>query len=236
MNRLNGTVTVMKKDLRSYFNSPIAYIVITVFLAFTGFFFFKDFFYINQAEMRNLFTLLPLLFCFVIPLVTMKLFAEERQTGSLEILLTLPVSPYEAVAGKFLAGLVFSLLMVSPTLIYLVTVILTGSPDPGPVIGGYLGVIFLAGAYTSIGLLASSFTRNQIISAIISWGACFLLWLIDKVIIFVPSQFGFVATLGTDYHFQSIARGIIDTRDVVYFISVILISLLVTVKIVEERR
>ena len=236
MDRYKQILTVMKKDLRSYFNSPIAYIVITVFLSFTGFFFFKDFFYINQAEMRNLFTLLPLMLCFVIPAVTMRLFAEERQTGSLEILLTLPVSTQEAVIGKFLAGLVFAAVMVSPTFIYLLTVVLVGSPDPGPVIGGYIGVIFLAGAYTALGILASSFTRNQIIAFILGWGGCFLLWLVDKVIIFFPSKLGFIRYLGTDYHFQSIARGIIDTRDVIYFVSVIAISLLLTVRIVEDRR
>lgn len=236
MDRYKEIFTVMKKDLRSYFNSPIAYIVITVFLSFTGFFFFKDFFYINQAEMRNLFTLLPLMLCFVIPAVTMRLFAEERQTGSLEILLTLPVSTRDAVIGKFLAGLVFAVVMVSPTFIYLLTVVLVGSPDPGPVIGGYIGVVFLAGAYTALGILASSFTRNQIIAFILGWGGCFLLWLVDKVIIFFPSKLGFIRYLGTDYHFQSIARGIIDTRDVIYFVSVIAISLLLTVRIVEERR
>ena len=236
MNRYNEISAVMKRDLRSFFNSPIAYIVITVFLSFTGFFFFKDFFYINQAEMRNLFTLLPLMFCFVIPAVTMRLFAEERQTGSLEILLTLPVSARDAVIGKFLAGLVFSVIMVSPTLIYLLTVILTGSPDCGPVIGGYIGVIFLAGAYTALGLLASSITRNQIVAFILGWAACFLFWLIDKVVIFIPSKLGFFAALGTDYHFQSIARGIIDTRDVIYFLAVIAVSLILAAKIVEERR
>ncbi|HPS58161.1 MAG TPA: ABC transporter permease subunit [Spirochaetota bacterium] len=236
MNRYNEISSVMKRDLRSFFNSPIAYIVITVFLSFTGFFFFKDFFYINQAEMRNLFTLLPLMFCFFIPAVTMKLFAEERQTGSLEILLTLPVSARDAVIGKFLAGLIFSMGMVSPTLIYLLTVILNGSPDYGPVIGGYFGVVFLAGAYTAIGLLASSITRNQIVAFILGWAGCFLFWLIDKVVIFIPSSLGFIATLGTDYHFQSIARGIIDTRDVIYFLSIIAISLILTAKIAEERR
>lgn len=236
MNRYKEINAVMKRDLRSFFNSPIAYIVITVFLSFTGFFFFKDFFYINQAEMRNLFTLLPLMFCFVIPAVTMKLFAEERQTGSLEILLTLPVSARDVVIGKFLAGLVFSMVMISPTLIYLLTVILTGSPDYGPVIGGYSGVVFLSGAYTAIGLLASSITRNQIVAFITGWAGCFVFWLIDKVVIFIPSKLGFIATLGTDYHFQSIARGIIDTRDVIFFVSIIAISLILTSRIIEERR
>ncbi|HOP63462.1 MAG TPA: ABC transporter permease subunit [Spirochaetota bacterium] len=236
MKGLNESLIIMRKELKGYFNSPIAYIVITVFLAFTGFFFFKDFFYYNQAEMRGLFQTLPLMLSFVVPAVTMKLFAEERQTGSFEILMTLPVSAWDAVLGKFFAGTVFAAVMLSPTLIYLVTVFLVGSPDPGPVIGGYIGAVFLAAAYTSIGLLTSSFTRNQIVSFIISWAACFLLWILDKVIIFLPAKLGFLSYLGSDFHFQNIARGIIDSRDLIYFASVCAISLMFTVKTIEERR
>jgi len=236
MKGLNESLIIMRKELKGYFNSPIAYIVITVFLAFTGFFFFKDFFYYNQAEMRGLFQTLPLMLSFVVPAVTMKLFAEERQTGSFEILMTLPVSAWDAVLGKFFAGTVFAAVMLSPTLIYLVTVFLVGSPDPRPVIGGYIGAVFLAAAYTSIGLLTSSFTRNQIVSFIISWAACFLLWILDKVIIFLPAKLGFLSYLGSDFHFQNIARGIIDSRDLIYFASVCAISLMFTVKTIEERR
>lgn len=236
MERLNESFIIMRKELKGYFNSPIAYIVITVFLAFTGFFFFKDFFYFNQAEMRNLFQTLPLMFSFVVPAVTMRLFSEERHSGSFEILMTMPVSAWDAALGKFFAGVVFSAVMLAPTLIYLATVWFVGSPDMGPVIGGYLGAVLLAAAYTSIGLLASSLTRNQIVSFITAWAACFLLWLVDKVVIFLPAPLGFISYFGSDYHFQNIARGIIDTRDVVYFVSICALSLMFTVKSVEERR
>jgi len=113
---------------------------------------------------------------------------------------------------------------------------MTGSPDFGPVIGGYLGAILLSATYTSIGLLASSCTRNQIISFISAWAGCFLLWLIDKVVIFIPSQLGFISYLGTDYHFQNIAKGIIDSRDIIYFVSLCVLCLMFTVRLVEERR
>jgi ABC-2 type transport system permease protein len=226
----------MTKELKSYFNSPIAYIVITIYLVFTGFFFFKDFFYFNQAEMRNLFQMMPLMLCFVVPAVTMRLLSEERQSGSFEILMTLPVSSRDIALGKFLAGTLFSVVMISPTLIYLVTVVMLGSPDFGPVIGGYIGVILLSAAYTSIGLLASSFTRNQIVSFISAWAACFSLWLIDKAVIFLPSKLGFISYFGTDYHFQNIAKGLIDSRDIIYFISICALSLMFTVKVIEERR
>ncbi len=236
MNRFVEIRAIMKKELNGYFSGPIAYIVITVFLAFTGFFFFKDFFYFNQAEMRGLFQLMPLMLCFVIPAVTMRLLSEERHSGSFEILATLPVSSGDIALGKFFAGTVFSVVMVAPTLIYLVTLIFTGSPDPGPIIGGYFGIILLSAAYTSIGLLASSLTRNQIVSFITAWAACFILWLADKVVIFLPSKLAFISWFGTDFHFQNIARGIIDTRDIVYFISICAVALMFTVRAVEERR
>jgi len=227
---------IMKKELRDYFVSPIAYIVITIFLVFTGFFFFKDFFYFNQAEMRNLFQLLPLMFTFVIPAITMRLFSEEKQSGSFEILMTLPVTTVDAVIGKFLAGLVFVLIMLSPTLVYLITVILAGSPDFGPIIGGYLGAIFLAGAYISIGIFFSSMSKNQIIAFIIGWAACFFLWLIDKIVLFLPSPLSFFEYLGSDFHFQNVSKGILDLRDIIYFLSIIIIATLLTTKNLEERR
>ncbi|PKL19351.1 MAG: ABC transporter [Spirochaetae bacterium HGW-Spirochaetae-5] len=236
MKRFSVLHAIIKKELKSYFNSPIAYIVITIFLVFTGFFFFKDFFYFNQAEMRNLFQLMPLMLCFVIPAVTMKLLSEERHSGSFEILLTLPVSTQDIALGKFLAGTIFSLIMISPTLLYLITLMFLGSPDFGPIIGGYLGIIFLAAAYTSIGILASSFTKNQIISFISAWAACFFLWLLDKMVVFFPSKLGFISYFGTDYHFQNISKGLIDSRDIIYFVSICVLSLMFTVKAIEERR
>jgi len=236
MKRFSEMNAIMKKELKSYFNSAIAYIVITIFVAFTGFFFFKDFFYFNQAEMRNLFQLMPLMLCFVVPAITMRLLSEERHSGSFEILMTLPVSTRDIVLGKFLAGTVFSAVMISPTLIYLVTIVLLGTPDFGPIAGGYIGVILLSAAYTSIGILASSFTRNQIVSFISAWGACFSLWLVDKMVIFLPSKLGFISYLGADYHFQNIARGLVDSRDIIYFISICALSLMFTIKAVEERR
>ncbi len=238
MERYNELSAVMKKELKGYFNSPIAYIVITVFTGFTGVFFFHIFnvFRFNQAEMRTLFEFMPLMLCFVIPAVTMKLLAEERHSGSFEILMTLPVSTRDIVLGKFFAGTIFSVVMVSPTLIYLVTLVLLGSPDFGPIFGGYIGVILLSAAYTSIGLLASSFTRNQIISFISAWTGCFSLWLIDKAVVFLPSKLAFLSYFGTDFHFQNIAKGLIDSRDVIYFISICILSLMFTIKVIEERR
>ena len=236
MSNYRCPLIIMKKELMSYFTTPIAYIVITIFLLFTGFFFFKDFFYYNQAEMRSFFQLLPLFFCFVVPAATMRLFSEERHSGTLEILMTLPVSTFDAVAGKIMAGTVFTAAMLAPTLIYIITVIVAGSPDPGPLIGGYFGSLLLGAACSSIGVLCSSFSKNQIIAFILSWAVCFILWLIDKIIIFVPVKLGFVEYLGSDFHFQNVAKGIIDSRDIVYFASIIAVCLLFSMKFVEERK
>ncbi len=233
-------LAIMKKELMSYFYTPIAYIVIIIFLGVTGAFFFQilngGFFYAGQAEMRSFFQFLPLILMIVVPAVTMRLFAEEIHSGTIENLMTLPVTTGKVVTGKFLAATAFVSIMIAPTLFYLATILFVGSPDPGPVIGGYLGAILLAGAYSAVGILASSLGRNQIVAFIIGLSACFFLWIIDKVTVFLPSGLGFVEYLGTDYHFRNISRGVIDSRDLVYFASIIVVSILLTKKILDDRR
>lgn len=233
---LHDPIAIMKKELMTYFYTPIAYIVITAFLIVTGFFFFKDFFYFNQAEMRGFFQFLPLILTLVVPAITMRLFAEEIHSGTIEILLTLPVKTIDAVAGKFFAATAFVSIMMAPTLIYLITIIIVGSPDAGPIIGGYLGSILLAGTYSAIGILTSSLSRNQIVAFITGLLGCFFFWLIDKITIFLPNKLSFLEYFGTDYHFRNISRGIIDSRDLIYFFSIIVISILLTAKILDDRR
>jgi len=236
MEYLHMPLAIMKKELMTYFYTPIAYIVITAFLIVTGFFFFKDFFYFNQAEMRGFFQFLPLVLTLVVPAITMRLFAEEIHSGTIETLMTLPVTTMETVVGKFMAATVFVSFMLAPTLIYLITIIIVGSPDPGPIVGGYLGSILLAGAYSAVGVLTSSLGRNQIIAFISGLAACFFLWLIDKITIFLPAKLSFLEYLGTDFHFRNISRGIIDSRDIIYFISIMVISIFLTTKIIDDRR
>ncbi|MFH0974318.1 MAG: ABC transporter permease [Spirochaetota bacterium] len=230
-------IIIMKKELMSYYSTPIAYIVITVFLVVTGWFFFSTFFIFNQAELREFFKLLPMIFSFIIPAVTMRLFSEEKHTGSFEILMTLPVSLSDVVLGKLFAGIVFTASMLAPTLIYVVSIIVVGSPDAGPVIGGYFGAILLGGAFSAIGIFASSLTKNQIIAFIIGMLLCLLLTLIDKFLFFLPSALlNFAEYLSADYHFKNFAKGIMDSRDIIYFFSVMAVGVLGTVQILEERR
>ena len=156
--------------------------------------------------------------------------------GSYELLLTMPVTIRQVVLGKFLAGLVFMAMMLLPTLLYPIAISFLAELDWGPVIGGYLGAIMLAGAYCAIGLFASSLTRNQIIAFIIGLAICFGLTMLDKMLFFLPETLlGLFNYLGADAHFANIAKGVIDTRDLLYFLSVVFIGLYVTHLSIEEK-
>lgn len=218
---MSQTINIFRKEFRTYFVSPIAYIVISIFLLVTGWFFFMTFFLYNQADLRNFFTLLPIIFSFVVPAITMRLFSEELNMGSYEILLTLPVTFRDVILGKFLASVAFITAMLIPTLAYPITVSFLGQIDWGPVAGGYIGAVMLGGAFSAVGLFASSMTRNQIIAFIIGLAICFALTLVDKMLFFLPqSLLGIFEYLGADFHFQNISKGIIDSRDILYFLSV----------------
>jgi len=228
---------IFRKELGGYFVSPIAYIVISIFLLVTGWFFFSSFFLFNQATLRAFFGLLPITFSFLVPAITMRLFAEELNVGSYEILLTLPVTPLEVILGKFLASVAFIGAMLIPTIAYPITVSFLGQLDWGPVAGGYTGALLLGAAFSSIGLFVSSLTRNQIIAFITGMAICFSLALIDKMLFFLPqSLLGFLQYLGADFHFQNISKGILDSRDILYFVSVVFIALYGTHLAMQEKR
>ena len=227
---------ISRKEFRTYFVSPIAYIVISIFLVVTGWFFFTTFFLFNQANLRNFFSLLPISFSFVVPAVPMRLFSEELNVGSYEILLTMPVSFREVILGKFIASVLFVAAMLLPTLAYPITVSFLGQLDWGPVLGGYIGAILLGASFSAVGLFASSITRNQIIAFIVGMAICFSLTLLDKVLFFLPpALLGIFEYLGADVHFQNISRGIIDTRDILYFLSLIFIGLYATHLALEAK-
>jgi ABC-2 type transport system permease protein len=223
---MRQVVRIFRKEFSAYFISPIAYIVIAIFLLVTGWFFFATFFLFNQANLRTFYTLLPIVFAFVIPAITMRLISEEINVGSDEILLTMPVTLGDVILGKFLASVALVGAMLIPTLAYPLTVSLLGQLDWGPVVGGYVGAVFLGAAFSAVGLFASALTRNQIIAFIIGLAICFSLTLIDKMLYFLPqSLLGVFAYLGADFHFQNIAKGIIDSRDILYFVSICFVGL-----------
>ncbi len=229
--------TIYSKELKSYFNSPIAYIVIIVFLAIAGWFFTNTLFQSNIATMRGLFDMVPFIFLFFIPAITMRTFSEEKKQGTIELLLTKPVTEMELVMGKFLAALMLTILTLLPTLIYLIVVASLGSIDFGPVIGGYLGLILMAGVYIAIGIFASSLTENQVIAFIISFVAVFLLFMLGKILSQVsPTLVSAVEYISTDYHFSNISRGVIDTRNLIYYLSMIFLGVFLTKTSIESRK
>jgi ABC-2 type transport system permease protein len=229
--------TIFKKELRSYFNSAVAYVVIVVFLAIVGWMYTSSMFLINVASLRMMFELIPLVFLFVVPAITMRLLAEEKKAGTIELLTTKPLHDWEIVAGKFLAAWALIGIALIPTLIYYITIVFLGDIDNGPVIGGYLGLLLMAGVYVAVGLLASSFTENQIVAFIVGLLMMFAFFMMDKVLIFVPDfMTSIVEYLGIDFHFSNIARGVIDSRDVVYFGSVLGFTLYLSVISLEKRK
>jgi ABC-2 type transport system permease protein len=242
MSRKNGkrqspAFIIMKRELGSYFTGPIAYIVTGLFLIISGILFFSTFFLQNRAELRNFFSLLPILLSFFIPALTMRLYAEEKRSGSIETLLTLPVTDTEVVTGKFLSAFIAAAAMLLPTLFYVLTAVLFGKPDAGPVVGGYLGALFLCAAFSAVGIFASSLTKNQIIAFFTAFIICIVLTMIDSFLVFLPAPVvSFFSYISANAHFTSISRGIIDTRDLLYFISVTLIFFSLTVMTQQNER
>ncbi len=228
--------TIAVKEFKDYFISPIAYIVIALFLIVTGWFFFSTFFIFGRADMRDFFSLLPIVFSFFIPAVTMRLFAEERNVGSYETLLTMPVSFTDIALGKFFAATLFAGAMLVPTLAYPVFISFIGDMDPGPVAGGYLGALFLAAAYCAMGLFASALTRNQIIAFILGCALCFTLTIINRMLFFMPPQIvSVIEYIGASSHFSNFSKGILDSRDIIYFISLVCIFMFSTYIVMQEK-
>ncbi|QTQ15620.1 ABC transporter permease subunit [Treponema parvum] len=233
----SAAIIIMKRELSSYFTSPIAYIVTGLFLVFSGFIFFSTFFIARRAELRDFFAILPVMFSFFIPALTMRLFSEEKRSGSLETLLTLPVTDFDVVMGKFLAAFLASAAMLAPSIFYVITACIFGSPDMGPIIGGYLGALFLCAAFSSIGIFASSLTKNQIIAFFAAFAICILFSMITVFLVILPAPaVNFLSFFSANTHFNSIARGIIDTRDLLYFISLTALFVGMTVKASKNSR
>jgi ABC-2 type transport system permease protein len=234
---MRQALLIFKREFKDYFISPIAYIVIAVFLLITGWLFFSTFFIADQADLRRFFSLLPFLLALVVPIITMRLFSEELNVGSYEILLTLPVTFGDIIVGKFLAGVAFVGAILLPTISYAVFISFLGELDWGVVLGSYIGALLLGAAYVAVGLFASSLTRNQIIACIVGMVICAVLAIIDKMLFFFPqSILETVAYLSAAVHFENIAKGIIDTRDILYFLSMTFIGLYATHLVMQEKK
>ena len=234
--KMRQVIHILMKEFRTYFITPIAYIVISIFLIVMGWFFFSAFFLYGQASLRSFFGLLPIVFSFIIPAITMRLFSEELNVGSYETFLTLPVTYRQVILGKFFGSVLFIIVMLIPTISYPITISFLGQLDWGPVLGGFFGAVLLGATYAAVGLFASSITRNQIISFIVGLVICFALTLLDKIIFLMPTILhNFIEFLGADYHFQNISKGILDTRDIIYFLSLIFVWLYATHLALEAK-
>lgn len=228
---------ILERELYSYFTSWISYFVICLFLLATGLIVFSTFFISGRAELRNFFVLLPIIFSFVIPALTMRVFSEEKRSGSYETLLTLPVSIRDIVVGKYLAVLVSSIAMILPTILYVLTIYAFGTPDAGPVVGGYIGAVLLAASFCAIGIFASAITKNQIVAFLAAFLICLVPVLLDDFAILLPAAIvPFVKFVSAASHFESIARGVLDTRDVIYFVSVALGFTAITMYVLDDAR
>ncbi len=238
---MRNVLTIAGKEFRSYFNSTIAYIFMVVFLVLTAVLFFElqKFFVIGQATLRDFFGLVPIVFLFFVPAISMRMWAEERKLGTLETLMTLPVRDWEVVIAKFLAALLFLLITLGLTFMLPIIVASLGHPDAGALFCGYLGLILLGAVYLAIGLWISSLTENQIVAFITAAVACLILFIIG-VDIFLTAVPGwlvpFLKGIALGSRFDSIQRGVIDLRDIVYYLSLIGFFLFLNVRSVESRR
>ncbi|MEZ4650449.1 MAG: ABC transporter permease subunit [Candidatus Eisenbacteria bacterium] len=238
---MSAIASVAKKEFRAFFQSPIAYVFITLFLVLSLwiFFFLSNFFLIGQSTLRTLFDWIPITFLIFVPAVTMRMWAEEQKLGTAEILLTFPVRDWEVVLGKFLAGLSFLAVAILLTLPLAGTIAWLGNPDDGAVVAGYLGSLLVGATYLAIGLWVSSLTQNQIVAFLISVILCFVLYIVGVPIVLasLPDWLvPFVAQLSLGSHFDSMGRGVIDSRDVIYYVSIIFFFLFLNVQTIASRR
>ncbi len=230
-------ISIFWKEINAFFSSYIAYLVMAVFTILTGMFMwvFTDSSIIdyNYASMDPLFSLAPFILLFMIPAITMRSFAEEKQRGTIEYIFTKPLGDHEIIIGKYLANFALVCIALFPTLIYVVSVYLLGSPvgnlDTGAIIGSYIGLLFLSASFVAIGMFASTLTDNQIVAFILGAFLCFVVHLafgyIAKIPFFIGNIDYFFQYLSIDTHYNSMSKGAIDSRDVIYYLSVIALFL-----------
>lgn len=242
---MSGTLTIFRRELRSYFATPVAYVFIVIFLLMAGAFTFYmgGFYERGQADLQPFFSFHPWLYLFLVPAVSMRMWAEERKSGTIELLLTLPVTLWQAVSGKFLAAWAFIAMALVLTFPIWLTVNYLGDPDNGVIFASYLGSLLMAGAFLAIGSCISATTRNQVVAFILTVVACFLLLLAGFPLVLdvfsaVAPQGVVDAIAGLSFltHFASISKGVIDLRDLVYFVLMIGVWLYATAVVIDMKK
>jgi len=252
---MSNILAIAHKEIRSYFASPIAYIVIGLFSLLFGYFYVAilDWFVrqgmqaamgmgapsqnLNQQFIRPLLMNATVVLLFVMPMITMRTYAEEKRSGTMELLLTSPLTDAQIILGKFLGALTLYACMLAVTLLYIGVLFVYGSPEWKPIATAYLGLLLFGGSFISVGLLISSFTRNQIVAGMVTFGVFLLLWVIDWLGSFAgPTAEPIVNYLSITQHFDDFAKGVIDTRHLVYYLSFITFGLFLTAKSVDSER
>ncbi len=236
---MHNILAISRREFASYFDSAPAYIIIPAFLVLVGgfSFYFQDILDEGVASMRTVFFWCAACFLLLIPAVTMRLFAEEYRTGSIELLITLPITEAQMVLGKYLAALALITIALALTITYPITLARLGDLDPGPVAGGYLGLFLLGAAFTAIGTAASAMTKSQVVAFILALLICIVPFVSGYALSHVPaSLLPLVQYLSFDYHFNNLARGVIDSRNLLYYGSVIALFLHLAVFSLERRR
>jgi ABC-2 type transport system permease protein len=234
---MNNVIPIFRREMFAYFYSPMAYIVLSVFLLITGWFFTTQVFLANDSSLRSVFSVIPFIFIFFAPAITMRLMSEERKSGTIELLVTMPLSDWEIVLGKYFAGLGLLVVGLLFTLPYALTIIFLGKPDIGMLLTGYVGLVLMGASYVSVGVFASTVSKNQVVSFIIAFMIIFILFLLDKFLMVMPSYLVPVLQyLSIDYHFNNIGRGVLDTRDILYYLSLIAFMLSLAKLSLESRK
>jgi ABC-2 type transport system permease protein len=241
---MNSFLAVFKRELKSYFTTPLAYVFLVIFLFFSGYLTFKEGFYeMRQADMRSFFMNLPLLFVFMVPSTAMRLWAEERKVGSIELLFTLPITITQAVLGKFFAAWLFLVIALALTFPMVITVCYLGEPDIGLIITGYLGSLLMAGGFLAIGCFFSALSKNQVISFVLSVVACAVLVFagmpttLNYVSTFLPAGLvSAIENMSFQTHFESIQRGVLRFEDLSYFVLLIIGWIAACSIVLDERK
>jgi len=247
---------IVKKEMRIYFTSPVAWVIITMFLVIAGYFFYNIFAFYTLASMqsamnpqmgrdlnvtdsvlRPLFSNVSVILLLLMPLITMRLFAEERRSGTIELLLTYPVRDGAVLVGKYLAALAVYVIMLALTLLYPAIVFYFVRLEWGPLLTGYLGLLLMGATFLAVGIFASSLTENQIVASITTFGVLLILWVIGWSAEYVGGPWGRVLShLSLLDHFDTFARGVLDTKDVIYYVDVTIVALFLTQRSLEARR
>jgi ABC-2 type transport system permease protein len=236
---------IYKKEMRLYFTSPIAWVILTIFLLIAGYFFYSIFAFFTLASMqsamnpalRPLFSNISVILLLLMPLVTMRLFAEERRAGTIELLLTYPVRDGAVLVGKYLSALTLYAVMLAFTLAYPALVVYFARLEWGPLLTGYLGLLLMGSTFLAVGILASSLTENQIVASIITFGILLLFWVIGWSADYAGGGWGRVLShLSMLEHFDSFSKGVLDTKDVLYYVNFTILALFLTLRSLEARR